>query len=86
MPNAGLLENDDPEYDDLVKCEKKGLRILKKNHYRLIEMPPCCDNCKHSDCTDPYDNTYCCDLVDHSRWLVGRVNQFGLCDKYERMK
>jgi predicted Zn-ribbon and HTH transcriptional regulator len=77
-----MTEEADPEYDDLVKAQKHAKRILKANHYRIIDIPASCQCCKYS--TSDYDSGIQCSLTDNTRWEVGDVSDFGLCDKYER--
>jgi hypothetical protein len=77
--------SDDPEYDDLAKSERRAARIRRQTHYRIIELPPCCNNCKHLTVHDPYEpDDYGCAFSDVERWYVGTVSRFGFCDKYER--
>lgn len=74
------VAEEDKEYEDLLKAEKKVKREKKKNNYRLV-WPPCCGTCKNSRQMSVEDDLECLELAN-DKWAVNGVSCFGLCDKY----
>ncbi len=67
--------------------KRKAEQILKKNHLRQQNVPDGCHNCKHVTIFDFYERFYGgCFLANESKWLVTKVEEFNICDKYEKVK
>ena len=70
---------EDKEYEDLCKAERKVARDKKKNNYRIVSVP-CCLTCKNA-CFG-YEGEIDCTEMRNERWSVNEVDNLGLCDKY----
>jgi hypothetical protein len=62
---------------------------LKKANYRVINLPPCCDNCRHVKRGVVYDDDdykygeHGCSRIAVDGYSREIVDRLGLCDKYE---
>jgi hypothetical protein len=70
--------SDDPEYDEMMKCERKVKKLFKARRFRMIDIP-CCATCRYAGFG--YEGEIDCCNVPES-WNNG-VSHLGLCDAYE---
>ncbi len=66
----------------LKMAEKKAERILTKNNYTIQKIKSCL-YCKYSEFVD-FQESLTCTLLTDKDWIVDAVNNFGICDKYEK--
>ena len=79
-PSARRLNvEEDKEYEDLWKAERKVARDKKKNNYRIVSVP-CCLTCKNA--YFGYEGEIDCSELHNERWIVNGVDNLGICDKY----
>lgn len=78
--------SDDPEYDDLVRAEKKAFHFLQKNHYHHID-PDSCRSCESFDMgMSCEDENYCRKAETNDKWKTQGISEFGICDQYKGRK
>ena len=76
-----MKEQDDKDYEDLLKAERKVKREKKKNNYRRTN-PECCLTCRHVEFY--YEGEIRCNVLYNEDWIVNGVSDLCVCDKYER--
>jgi hypothetical protein len=74
--------SDDPEYDDLVRQEKRAMRILKRSHYRAIDCSRCETCAAFRSGSSCEDEDQCADAMGDGHWVVGTVHTNGVCDNW----
>lgn len=75
----GGVMSDDPEYDDLVRHERRSARLLKKAHHR-DQAIPCCYRCANA--IHGYEGEINCGKTRSEKWAGRSVYPLQVCDLY----
>jgi hypothetical protein len=70
--------SNDPEYDAMMRDERKTKRIFRQRHYRHVEVA-CCENCQYVEYG--YEGERDCRAIE-TEYGNHSVSNLGICDNW----